>query len=248
VTGKLDALGLFDVARADVIGDKGAKPTAAQMQKALAEGLDLFVAMFTSDAWSSTNNGVIADYALSSKGGHAVLVVGYKQINGQPYFIMRNSWGPWADGGYGYISFKSMEANVIVAIGIGIKRKMDAPAACPDGQSADLRGNCRKLCDDKSLADDAGNCGPPQVTCPAGQTADASGACVVACKAGDTTGQGFKVSCADRACAWTIDAGTAGCPAGGQPCTQTCPAPTCAVITRQNELKQTIFACAAPNQ
>ena len=248
VVSKVDMLGLFDIARVDAIGASGGKPTAVQMQKTLADGLDLFVAMYTSDNWGSANNGVIADYAVSGKGGHAVLVVGYKLVNGAPHFIVRNSWGPWADAGYGYVSFKTMEANVLLAFGVGIKRKVDAPTACPDGQSADLRGACRKVCDDKTLADEAGNCGPPQVTCAGGQTADASGACVVACKAGDTMSAGFKVSCTDRACSWLVDAGTGGCPAGGQPCTLTCPAPTCAVITKQNELKQTILACAAPNQ
>ncbi len=245
---KVDALGLFDVARVDALsGGAGGKPTAAEIQSTLVKGLDVFVAMFTSDAWGAPSSGVIADYAVSGKGGHAVLVVGYKQINGAPYFIVRNSWGTWADGGYGYISFKTMEANVLLGFGLGIKRKVESPAACPAGQSADLRGECKKLCDDKTLADAAGTCGPPQVTCPAGQTADASGACVAACKPGDLNGADFQVSCGERGCAWTINPGAQGCPAGGQPCTITCPAPTCAVSVKQNELKQTILACAAPN-
>ena len=34
-------------------------------------------------------------------GGHAVMAMGYKQINGQLYFEVRNSWGPkWGDHGY----------------------------------------------------------------------------------------------------------------------------------------------------
>jgi len=37
-------------------------------------------------------------------GGHAIVIVGYKQINNSNYFIIRNSWGTgWGDGGYCYI-------------------------------------------------------------------------------------------------------------------------------------------------
>lgn len=243
---KADGLAQFQVVRLDALGD-GKKPTAEQMKNALASGADLFVAMFTSDAWGSPNNGVIADYDESGKGGHAVLVVGYRTISGQPYFILRNSWGSWADSGYGYVSFKTMEANVLVAAAVTIKRKSEAVAPCPSGQSADLGGTCRKICDDKTLADEAGNCGPASVSCPAGQTADAGGACVTACKAGDSSGTGYKVACGDRACVFTVDAGNGACPSGGEACTQTCPAPTCALVTKKNELGQTIQACALPN-
>lgn len=34
-------------------------------------------------------------------GGHAVMIIGYKNINNQLYFEVRNSWGPeWGDSGY----------------------------------------------------------------------------------------------------------------------------------------------------
>ena len=123
----------------------------------------MFAAVFTSDRWSNPNNGVIADYAPSTKGGGAILIVGYEQIEGRPYFIFRNSW----------------DDNVLLGFSVGIKRK---------------------------------------------------------------------VACAERACVWAVDPGATGCPAGGQPCTQTCPAPTCALTTRENELKPMVFACAAPSQ
>jgi C1A family cysteine protease len=41
------------------------------------------------------------EYQEEILGGHAVLAVGYKLINGHLYFEVRNSWGPgWGDSGY----------------------------------------------------------------------------------------------------------------------------------------------------
>ena len=37
-------------------------------------------------------------------GGHEVLLIGYKNISGKPYWILRNSWGAdWGDGGNFYL-------------------------------------------------------------------------------------------------------------------------------------------------
>lgn len=47
--------------------------------------------------------------AKSSCGGHAVLIVGYDDIQRQ--FIIKNSWGPqWGDQGYGYVTFAHIDA------------------------------------------------------------------------------------------------------------------------------------------
>ena len=40
-------------------------------------------------------------------GGHAILIVGYKEIDNKNYFIVRNSWGTeWGDAGYCYLPFE----------------------------------------------------------------------------------------------------------------------------------------------
>jgi C1A family cysteine protease len=40
-------------------------------------------------------------------GGHAILIVGFKEINNTNYFIVRNSWGEnWGDSGYCYLPFE----------------------------------------------------------------------------------------------------------------------------------------------
>lgn len=37
-------------------------------------------------------------------GGHCVMAIGYKQINGELHYICRNSWGPdWGDAGHFYM-------------------------------------------------------------------------------------------------------------------------------------------------
>ena len=82
--------------------DRGADPEEPRAR------LDVFAAVFTSDRWSNPNNGVIADYAPSTKGGGAILIVGYEQIEGRPYFIFRNSW----------------DDNVLLGFSVGIKRKV----------------------------------------------------------------------------------------------------------------------------
>lgn len=54
------------------------------------------------------SNGIVAAVPNgdTSRGGHAMLCVGWKQINGKPYWIVHNSWGKdWGDEGVCYIPF-----------------------------------------------------------------------------------------------------------------------------------------------
>jgi C1A family cysteine protease len=78
-------------------------------KSALAEGFPVIFGMdvlapFESEEVAKT--GIVPDYSATEQnlGGHAVLAVGYKQINGKNYFIVRNSWGvEWGDKGYFYL-------------------------------------------------------------------------------------------------------------------------------------------------
>lgn len=195
----------------------------------------------------------VADYDHGSEhDGHAALLVGYKQINGKLHFIIRNSWGnDWAESGYAYISADTLEKNIGEAVSVAVRR-LDGPDTapdCPPGESADLAGDCRKVCADGTLADPVGSCGMPTATCPAGQVADANGQCVAACASATRIYPGMTVECQDRACTWHIDDGMMGCSVGaGKKCDKTCPAPTCAVISRQNELGHTLWGCAVAAQ
>jgi hypothetical protein len=251
---QLDALAKFEVAAVDVIAATAGKkaPTAEQIRHALAAGLDVYIGMSTHDNWSNPSSGAIADYEWSGKGGHALLIVGYKNVAGRPHFILRNSWGAdWADQGYAYIPADTLERNLTSAFTVAVRR-LDGPdtsPSCAAGEAADLAGDCRKVCADGALADPVGSCEPTSATCAAGLVADAGGQCVAACASMPRTYPGMRVECRDRACTWHVDHGVMGCNAGtGKTCDKTCPAPTCGVVTRQNELGQTVWGCAAAAQ
>ncbi len=55
------------------------------------------------DGWYSPKKGVITNTG-SIEGGHAILLVGWKRINDEDYWIILNSWGEeWGNKGFGYI-------------------------------------------------------------------------------------------------------------------------------------------------
>lgn len=78
-----------------------------EIKAALADGFPVVfgIAIYPS-FWSTGKDGIVSSPGAKevTAGGHAMLCCGYKQINGKPYFIVRNSWGlRFGDKGYCYI-------------------------------------------------------------------------------------------------------------------------------------------------
>jgi hypothetical protein len=250
---QLDAMGLFQIATFAVLPPDPAtmRPQVALVKQGLAEGVDVFAALNVGPEFMMVDNsGVIKDYAGSAAVmGHAVLLVGYRTINGQTYYVVRNSWGNnWGDGGYGYISEKALGDNLRFAVAMAVRRNAQIMVQeCPDGQAAGLDGTCRMRCPDGSIADATGNCAGAPVTCPTGQTSDATGVCVSACAGGTTMGTGWLAECTDRGCTWTLNDGVFGCAAGaGMTCKRFCAAPSCQAATAKNEFGQVVPSCQLP--
>lgn len=84
--------------------------TAQQLKEALANRNPVVMGVQIYNSFESVEvarTGVVPfpdrgrEYSL---GGHAVLAMGYKKINGEEYIICRNSWGAnWGDKGYFYM-------------------------------------------------------------------------------------------------------------------------------------------------
>jgi C1A family cysteine protease len=78
------------------------------IRSVLADGIPVLIGFTVYDTFESqavAENGIVPMPQSDEQvlGGHCVLVVGYEQLNGEPYWIARNSWGPgWGDQGYFY--------------------------------------------------------------------------------------------------------------------------------------------------
>jgi hypothetical protein len=250
---KLDQMGLFEIAILQPlpVDPQTMKPSVAMVKQGIAEGVDIFAGINVGPEFFMVDqSGVVKEYAGSAQSmGHAVLLAGYRTINGQTYYIVRNSYGTsWGDMGYGYLSEKTLTENLRFAVAMGVRRNSSVTVQnCADGQAAGLDGTCRMRCADGSLATANGVCSDVPVTCAAGQTADSSGVCVSACKTGMSSGDGFTADCTERGCTYTINDGALGCAAGaGMTCKRFCAAPTCQAATAMNEFKMTVTSCQLP--
>lgn len=247
---ELDEKIAFEVAAVrEIIPQEGANGVSAkQLQMAIADGDDLMVGFRMSDNWYTDNllpGGIIADYDDGRNFGHAVLLIGYKTIDGKPYFEVRNSWGTtWAEGGYGWISFDTAEANLQVAAAVSAQRRSDVPVEdCKTGEAAGFDGKCKKLCASGALEQD-GAC-PEDTGCPDGKVKDGSNVCVRACATGTRElDGGISVDCKGEGCVWYLPSGTAGCKAGdGEKCEHFCRAPDCEMVESKNEFGVPVLGC-----
>ncbi len=169
------------------------------------------------------------------QGAHAFSIVGYTHVEGERYFLIKNSWGErWGDKGYAWIHELTLRkiihgGSVVVVdpvgdVGLRRHRRHSAQvAACAAGEAPDtIDGSCQPLCPD----------GGPRHRGYCGITADCTrgfvnvtGDCVVAAPAarGTEPKTGIAFACAPSGCVYTIPKGEAGCTAAT--CQKSCPAP-----------------------
>lgn len=98
------------------------EPTAAALREALEGGMSVALGVRLYVTWYRPgDDGRIAMPTAGATpfGGHAVLVVGYAEEDGNGFFTVRNSWGAdWADGGYGYLPSAYVNAHGVAAWGM----------------------------------------------------------------------------------------------------------------------------------
>ena len=177
----------------------------------------------------------IPEFTEVGKGAHAFTLTGYTHVEGERYFLLKNSWGAkWGDGGYAWIHEQSLRriahgAGVVVVdpvTDVGLrrhKRKHGAVAACAAGQVPDsVDGACKPLCADGGPRH-GGYCGTTE-DCTRGFV-NVAGYCVLAAPVarGAEPKSGITFACAPSGCVYTLPRNVAGC--AEATCQKSCPAP-----------------------
>jgi hypothetical protein len=182
-----------------------------------------------------TGSKYIPDFKEYGKGGHAFATVGYARVDGERYFLLKNSWGEkWGDGGYAWIHEATLKkiiggAHVLIldpVLDVGLKkpkRKKGHVPACKSGEAPDSADQtCAPKCADGS-PQHAGYCAVTE-DCDKGFV-NLLGECVLAAPTAKGTEPKSNISytCTASGCVYAIPKGVEGCEASG--CEKSCPAP-----------------------
>lgn len=137
-----------------------------EMAAVLAGGDAIWIAFSVdTQAWRA-RDGVVADYSVTERAGHAVALIGYRPHGKGRQFLIHNSWGPrWGQGGYAWMSDEMIRRHTRSAYKIRVSDGSTPPPqpsadGCPAGQIRDVvRGICAPICPSGS-APAAGVCLP----------------------------------------------------------------------------------------
>lgn len=130
----------------------------------LASGSDVWTSMDIGTTWLHTVGDTIVDWTtLNVDGGHAIVLAGYRHVNGARQFLVHNSWGAtWGDRGYAYVSEAMVRQFIKTAYKVTVANKnvpTPAPSSaealtdddCAGDQLVDsVTGKCTKMCPDDS--------------------------------------------------------------------------------------------------
>ena len=159
---RADAAGRYRLAAVEKL-DSPANPE--QIAAVLAGGDDVWTSFnINTDAWQYQAlhaGGVIPDYSTSDSTGHAVVLAGYRTVNGKKQFLVHNSWGDhWGDRGYGWISEDMVRSQMRGAYKVRVVDASGVPsipvpgntgggntAGCAGGQvDVSVTGRCAARC------------------------------------------------------------------------------------------------------
>jgi len=177
----------------------------------------------------------IPEFTDVGPGAHAFTLTGYTHVDGERYFLIKNSWGEkWGDGGYAWIHQDSLrkiihggKVAIVDPIGLtGLRRHRHSGSAvtkCAEGHAPDsVDGACKPLCGDGGPRH-GGYCGVTE-DCAHGFV-NVAGYCVLAAPSakGTEPKTGIVYACAPSGCVYTVPKAVASCPAAE--CQKSCPAP-----------------------
>lgn len=206
-------------------------------REALANGQDIWFAMRVTPAIGKVKGDTVPDFdASGSLSGHAMVLAGYRKVDGEYQYLIHNSWGKkWGEKGYAWIGEDTLFKNIQYAYLVdadpigessssgddfkaGLKVKpRNAMTSCdsglvPDGKS----GTCVKPCADGAPPSDG--------KCAACDTSKGI-ACSVAEQSsrGADSKSGVTWSCGAGGCVYSIPKGQYGCEKAS--CELSCPSP-----------------------